>query len=1056
MDKTYEYLQDIDFLFKVAELPIKEQYVKIVALDWEERPLAEIQGTVTGGSLNLDGKAAMRRTCSLSIQVAHESYSKVTEVYSMFSINRKIFIELGIVNTTDQYQDYPTIWFPMGTFVVITPSINHAASGLNISLQLRDKMSLLNGNCGGILPASTQFDKYETFDEYGNIIIDRPIISQIIREAVNHFGKEQLGKIIISDVPDRVKQVMKWTGNTPLYFKNTRGSYLLTTDYEAVKDYAYHTYTYGDDVGYIFTDFTYPGELIAAAGTNIVSILDKIKGTLGNYEYFYDVHGNFIWREIKNYLNTTQATVDLEELHNNGYDLVGVDLNNIKSDDYLLDMTKGKSLFDFKDSKLITSYSNSPQFGNIKNDYVVWGMRKTASGASIPIRYHLAIDEKPSVGNIRYLFIKEDETDGLTKTQVATPFNSKTDFPEEGQVLVYYLDRSTDLIYVWEPPKSSEEVGQYVQIDGLNVQLYTSAEVFPEKGENGIVYVDLSNKNKYIWNVDETTAHYREIQALKDQAKSLYEVDMGTLTYNKDHLKDELEKKGRQEKELQKSVDNLADEQIIKDADAQRKQRDQIELQDQYQAAQDELTDMEQATADAITEAYGSYPYIDQIGQYGKGNIDLYHRPTIKNEDGSVSTIRSISFYDENQDSDTYTLEVLIPTVVGDKILSDERAIEHYYESGEYLGYFLTPEDATAYALQLHEQQEVLYKIVEYVVDGKKHTVINMQENIIPAQELKVNNLLLQSLTAAQLFQQAEIAREENQRVWEETVSQHQLVQAEITALEEQLTQNEQEIVDRQEAYSEEIARLNEEQKEYVQTRTTTIEKVQSTDWRTELYFQGVEDSRLGLETNYYYAELAAEWPKIYDFKKTSYIDEFGETVYTGGFYDEVLKHPDQLNYWLDFIDTDSKMALFNINTIGRRSLIVNKEEVNCLFECHIPDLVIIDNTADNAQELKNECVERNQGYTQVDPAVYGMLAVGGAQRSAFEEIKILLFEHTSYNESIQLNTIPLYHLEPNTRISVVDPDSDIYGDYVINTISLPLDINGTSSISAVRPIEKM
>lgn len=109
MDKTYEYLQDLDFLFKVAELPIKEQYVKIVALDWEEHPLAEIQGTVTGGSLNLDGKAAMRRTCSLSIQVAHESYSKVTEVYSMFSINRKIFIELGIVNTTDQYQDYPTI-----------------------------------------------------------------------------------------------------------------------------------------------------------------------------------------------------------------------------------------------------------------------------------------------------------------------------------------------------------------------------------------------------------------------------------------------------------------------------------------------------------------------------------------------------------------------------------------------------------------------------------------------------------------------------------------------------------------------------------------------------------------------------------------------------------------------------------------------------------------------------------------------------------------------------------------------------------------------------------
>lgn len=1056
MDKTYEYLQDLDFLFKIAELPIKEQYIRIVALDWEERPLAEIQGSATGGNISLDGKAAMRRTCSLSMHVSHESYSKITEVYSMFSINRKVFIELGIINTTDQYQDYPTIWFPMGTFVVITPSINHAAGGLNISLQLRDKMSLLNGDCGGILPASTQFDEYETFDEYGNITIDRPVISQIIREAVNHFGKEQLGKIIISDVPDRIKQVMKWTGSTPLYFKNTRGSYLLTTDYEAVKDYAYHTYTYGDDVGYIFTDFTYPGELIESAGTNIVSVLDKIKNTLGNYEYFYDVHGNFIWREIKNYLNTTQATVDLEELRNNGYDLVGVDLNNIKSDDYLLDMTKGKSLFDFKDSKLITSYSNSPQFGNIKNDYIVWGTRKTASGASIPIRYHLAIDEKPAIGNIRYLFIKEDETDGLIKTQVATPFNSKTDFPKEGQVLVYYLDRSTDLIYIWEPPKSGEEAGQYIQIDGLNVQLYTSAEVFPEKGENGIVYVDLSNKNKYIWDINETTAHYREIQELKDQAKSFYEVDMGALTYSKNVLEKDLEEKKTQEKQLGKDVEQFAEDQKIKDADAQKKQKDQIELQDQYQAAQDELVNMEKATADAITEAYGSYPFIDNIGQYGKGNIDLYHRPMVKNEDGSVSTIRSMSFYDENQDSDTYTLEVLIPTVVGNEILSDEDAIAHYYASGEYLGYFLTPEEATAYALQLHEQQAVLYATVQNLEDGTKHTVIDMQENVIPAQELKVSNLLTQSLQAADLFQKAEIAREENQQLWTEAISKHQQIQTQIAALENQLLQKEKAINGRQKEYDEEIARLNEEQKEYVQTRTTTIEKVQSTDWRTELYFQGVEDSRLGLETNYYYAELAAEWPKIYDFKKTFYIDEFGEAVYTGGFYDEVLKHPDQLNYWLDFIDTDSKMALFNINTIGRRSLVVNKEEVNCLFECHIPDLVIIDNTADNAQELKDECIERNQGYTQVDPAVYGMLAVGGAQRSAFEEVKILLFEHTSYNESIQLNTIPLYHLEPNTRISVVDPDSDIYGDYVINTISLPLDINGTSSISAVRPIEKM
>ena len=74
----------------------------------------------------------------------------------------------------------------MGTYVIINPSLNHSSSGINLSLQLRDKMSFLNGDCGGTLPASVQFDEYETYDELGNLVVDRPVISQIIREAVNH------------------------------------------------------------------------------------------------------------------------------------------------------------------------------------------------------------------------------------------------------------------------------------------------------------------------------------------------------------------------------------------------------------------------------------------------------------------------------------------------------------------------------------------------------------------------------------------------------------------------------------------------------------------------------------------------------------------------------------------------------------------------------------------------------------------------------------------------------------------------------------------------------
>ena len=42
----YIYLNDSDFLQEIDELPIKEQFVKITILDWNENPIQDIQGKV--------------------------------------------------------------------------------------------------------------------------------------------------------------------------------------------------------------------------------------------------------------------------------------------------------------------------------------------------------------------------------------------------------------------------------------------------------------------------------------------------------------------------------------------------------------------------------------------------------------------------------------------------------------------------------------------------------------------------------------------------------------------------------------------------------------------------------------------------------------------------------------------------------------------------------------------------------------------------------------------------------------------------------------------------
>jgi hypothetical protein len=89
---------------------------------------------------------------------------------------------------------------------------------------------------------------------------------------------------------------------------------------------------------------------------------------------------------------------------------------------------------------------------------------------------------------------------------------------------------------------------------------------------------------------------------------------------------------------------------------------------------------------------------------YGYGNIDLNHRPVVHNEDGTISTEQSFSFYDEDTGK-----EVLIPTVINGQIVSEDEAIDHYYETGEYLGMFDTWQEADEYAEKLHERQDWYY-----------------------------------------------------------------------------------------------------------------------------------------------------------------------------------------------------------------------------------------------------------------------------------------------------------------------------------------------------------
>ena len=475
---------------------------------------------------------------------------------------------------------------------------------------------------------------------------------------------------------------MKWTGSSPLYLlQRDTDDCIFTTNYATVQGQNYKAFSYGEDVGFIYTDFIYTEELIGDAGSTVVTILDKIKNALGNYEYFYDIDGNFVFQEIKNYLNTSHATVELEKLN---------------KDNYLIDMAKGKTVYEFDNSNLVTSYSNNPQYQMIKNDFIVWGIRENVNGNDVPIRYHLAIDKKPKTGNVYPCFFYLDPDDNLTKAKMVVPFENFTILNKNpGKAGVFYMTKDDGKIYKWE---------------------------------------DNSYKG----------------------------IDVGTSL-------------------------------------------------------------------------------------------------------------------------------------------------------------------------------------------------------------------------------------------------------------------------------------------------------VKTTDWRTEYYLQGVQAEPLGLDSNYYYTELLNEWPKLYNSQGQTEIVN-GETVYTGKYYDEVLKTPSDIDFYLDIIDSTAAISDFSVDKIGRRTIVINDNNINCIFEPEIPDYILIEVTG-NAEEMeqkRKECRERGQKYIQVESSIFSLLVGGGNYNSAYNRVRELLYQYTSYNESITLQTVPIYHLEPNVRIGVRDIESNIFGDYMISNISIPLDIGGTMTISATRALERI
>ena len=264
-------------------------------------------------------------------------------------------------------------------------------------------------------------------------------IALIIQELIHQFGQERYSNIIIKDIEPFALEMLDNKSDDNYYLLHNGDIYInfvseqdLLTKYQLymavndddtteirLDDLVFRNYVEEDDTalidiidgstmdaevieptqiigpegmpctimpvesdevaGYGMTLLVYPEELKGEIGDSVTSILDKIVNFLGDYEYFYDLNGQFVFQGKPAYIKTPwNGTINL------------VNENYVEPSEIF-----SKVAYTFDDAVLTTQYQNTPNLNNIKNDYIIWGERKNLSGNTINFHGRYAIDNIP-------------------------------------------------------------------------------------------------------------------------------------------------------------------------------------------------------------------------------------------------------------------------------------------------------------------------------------------------------------------------------------------------------------------------------------------------------------------------------------------------------------------------------------------------------------------------------------------------------------------------------------------------------------------------------------
>ena len=191
---------------------------------------------------------------------------------------------------------------------------------------------------------------------------------------------------------------------------------------------------------------------------------------------------------------------------------------------------------------------------------------------------------------------------------------------------------------------------------------------------------------------------------------------------------------------------------------------------------------------------------------------------------------------------------------------------------------------------------------------------------------------------------------------------------------------------------------------------------------------------------------------------KKDILTYYQEKYDDNGWNKKIKEAPETLNFWFDFMETNGEMGKYAAQAIGSRSKAVNDDKVKAIYFQETPSVLFLTKQEQEELEQKPENYMDMTGYTfiRLTPQMENYFTISGQGKSAKDELDSLLYNHTYATDSTTLTAVPIYHLQPNTRVFVKDKNTGINGEYIINKITIPLQYNGTSSITTTKAVERI